>query len=121
MFSTKTASGEIHGEGLRRRQGSTKVELVKSSGAQFQGSFAAGARHEQWTQHSESAIGRKALRYTLSGWSNKSIWKAAVGPSDIDQLQAFWPTILLTSMEAYRVYGYFVSNLHRRHDKCNCT
>ncbi|KIN09121.1 hypothetical protein OIDMADRAFT_48950 [Oidiodendron maius Zn] len=42
-------------EGLRQRKGSTtKVELVKSPGAQFQGSFAAGARKKDWTKENES-------------------------------------------------------------------
>ena len=49
-------------EGLRRRKGSTtKVELVKSPGAQFQGSFAAGARKKDWTKENESGIINKAI------------------------------------------------------------
>ncbi|KAH8596180.1 aquaporin-like protein [Bisporella sp. PMI_857] len=79
MFSPKAARVDTDDEGLRRRKGSaTKVELVKSSGAQFQGSFAAGARHEQWMTKSESGISNKIFQYLFSGWNNKAIWRAAI-------------------------------------------
>lgn len=68
-----------NGDGLRQRKGSTtKVELVKSPGAQFQGSFAAGARHKQWTKENEFGIVNKISQYLFSGWNSRAIWSAAV-------------------------------------------
>ncbi|KAH7116454.1 aquaporin-like protein [Dactylonectria macrodidyma] len=79
MFSIKAAGADKDEEGLRRRkESSTEVKLVKSSGAQFQGSFAAGARHEHWTKENESSFGNKIYQYLFSGWGNKAIWKAAI-------------------------------------------
>lgn len=66
-------------EGLRQRKGSTaKVELVKSPGAQFQGSFAAGARKKDWTKENEFGIINKVSQYLFSNWNSKAIWSAAV-------------------------------------------
>ncbi|KAJ8102406.1 aquaporin-like protein [Lipomyces tetrasporus] len=49
----------------------------ESGGAQFQGSFAAGTRQDQWTVEKEPGTWNAIYDYVTYGWNKKTIWKSA--------------------------------------------
>ncbi|KAK9311746.1 aquaporin-like protein [Lipomyces starkeyi] len=60
---------------LERRRIARKT--TETSGAQFEGSFAAGTRQDQWNVPKEPGTWNAIYHYLTYGWNSKAIWKSA--------------------------------------------
>ncbi|KAK9352811.1 aquaporin-like protein [Lipomyces doorenjongii] len=77
MMSSSEKAVRSNGELRQRRVPLRTTRKNESDGAQFQGSFAAGTRQDQWIVEKESGTWNAVHQYVTYGWNKKTIWKSA--------------------------------------------
>ncbi|KAK9318757.1 aquaporin-like protein [Lipomyces orientalis] len=76
-MSSSEKAADSNGELRQRRVPLRTTRKNESDNAQFQGSFAAGTRQEQWTVVKEPGTWNTICHYVTYGWNKKTVWKSA--------------------------------------------